>query len=350
MVPCALACRRPRSSLSRASSGFPAGARNPSCIGSARRAGGVSPIDTGRREAGSPASSAVSRHESHPALPSRGIPTIRPISMEGGAPLEPLSRKLFHSSLSRRDRHSAIPEALWWTVALICLHAHWTLLRPCRVEIPVTLDPDELELWRRLLEVEITTLEGLRGRPGVESAIEIVATGPRLSPPVALPDSGRCAAAFSGGKDSLLQAAMLAELTERADSRHHDLSDAAVGGPRRRGGEERSRTESASVFRFSWWRFTRTFALSWDNHFADRQGYSDRGQRDDRYISLSRRPFSLPVPPSAPHTSSSRRRPKSRRASSATDAFSSSSTTCIRLRRRELCRRCWRGAAFATGR
>jgi hypothetical protein len=167
---------------------------------------------------------------------------------------------------------SRIPEALWWTVALICLHAHWTLLRPCRVELPVTLDPEELELWRRLLEVEITTLEGLRGTPATDSAIEIVATGPLLPPPVPSPDSGRCAAAFSGGKDSLLQAALLAELTEEpilvtTTSPMPPLEDHVTQRRKDVLREVRERLPVRLVEVHS------QFRASWDNHFADRQGY-----------------------------------------------------------------------------
>jgi hypothetical protein len=155
-----------------------------------------------------------------------------------------------------------VPPALWWTVALLCLHAHWNLLRPCRVELPVELAPGEAEFWRRLLEVEAATLEAYRGAadpggapgdpvadrglaPGDRSAargrlpgdllaargrspgdpseapglppgaVDLVARGPRLPPMPRLPAGERCAAAFSGGKDSLLQVALLCEFTAR---------------------------------------------------------------------------------------------------------------------------------------
>ncbi len=117
-----------------------------------------------------------------------------------------------------------VPERLWWTVALLCLHPHWPLLRPCRVELPVALDAAEIEFWHRLLAAEVATLEAHRGDdPSAAAAlgIEIVVAGTEGQPaaPLALPaplaESGRCAAAFSGGKDSLLQAALLCELTER---------------------------------------------------------------------------------------------------------------------------------------
>jgi hypothetical protein len=122
-----------------------------------------------------------------------------------------------------------VPEALWWTVALLCLHSHWTLLRPCRVLLPVVLEPGGREMWSRLIDSELATLDAYRGGPAAAPAaalspsidgqagpdgldVELVESGPRLRAPAALTEAGRCAAAFSGGKDSLLQTALLAEM------------------------------------------------------------------------------------------------------------------------------------------
>lgn len=126
-----------------------------------------------------------------------------------------------------------VPESLWWTVALLCLHSHWTLLRPCSVRLPVGLAPGHREVWSRLLEAEAATLEAHRAGAAGEGAdhgagggrgsgsgaaaagagvVELIEDGPRLAPPPRLLEEGRCAAAFSGGKDSLLQAALLSEL------------------------------------------------------------------------------------------------------------------------------------------
>ncbi|HLX09352.1 MAG TPA: hypothetical protein VKY89_15985 [Thermoanaerobaculia bacterium] len=114
-----------------------------------------------------------------------------------------------------------VPPALWWTVALLCLHPQWNLLRPCRVELPVELPPGEAEFWSRLLDAEAATLEAYRGdRPAAPpwlplAAFELRARGPALPPLPSLPAGRRCAAAFSGGKDSLLQAALLCDFTPR---------------------------------------------------------------------------------------------------------------------------------------
>lgn len=109
-----------------------------------------------------------------------------------------------------------VPESLWWTVMLICLHSQWPLLRPCRVHLPVRLRPGEAECWNRLMDAEIATLEAYRGTDDFERKIEIIEDGPMLNySPVDAANANRCASAFSGGKDSLTQTGLLAELTEK---------------------------------------------------------------------------------------------------------------------------------------
>jgi hypothetical protein len=109
----------------------------------------------------------------------------------------------------------AIPLRLWWIVAMLCLHPQWMLLRPCRIELPVRLGSGETEWWLRLMDAGTTTLEALRGTSDTTRSIEIVEGDEDLPEVTPLPDFGRCVAAFSGGKDSLLQAALLCELTKR---------------------------------------------------------------------------------------------------------------------------------------
>jgi hypothetical protein len=110
---------------------------------------------------------------------------------------------------------SRLPDALWWRLGILCLHPTWLFLGPCRVRIPVGLAPGEAEFWRRLLEAEKCSLEGHRAQPDWALPVELDAGGPPLTPLPSLPAGERCASAFSGGKDSLLQAALLAELTPR---------------------------------------------------------------------------------------------------------------------------------------
>jgi hypothetical protein len=110
---------------------------------------------------------------------------------------------------------SRVPYDLWWLVALMCLHPHWPLLRPCRVHMPVQLDAADKEVLLRLMDARVATLETYRGGDDFGRAVEINDFGLPLQIPVMPPQRPRCAAAFSGGKDSLLQAGLLAELTER---------------------------------------------------------------------------------------------------------------------------------------
>lgn len=107
-----------------------------------------------------------------------------------------------------------VPSALWWTVALLCLHPHWPLLRPCRVELPVDLPPGECEFWLRLVDAAQATLEAHSGTGNVERSVELIGRGPALDRPPPAPDRGAAATSFSGGKDSLVQLALLAELGE----------------------------------------------------------------------------------------------------------------------------------------
>jgi hypothetical protein len=107
---------------------------------------------------------------------------------------------------------SRLPERLLWLMAMLTLHPFWALLRPCRVYLPVRIGDEEKEFWLRLLDATVTTLEGNRGGDDVGRCIEIIEQGRPLAEIAPLPEHGRCAAAFSGGKDSLLQAGLLAEL------------------------------------------------------------------------------------------------------------------------------------------
>jgi hypothetical protein len=107
---------------------------------------------------------------------------------------------------------SRFPERLLWTIAMLSLHAHWSLLRPCRVHLPVHLGEGEREFWLRLLDATVATLEGNRGGSDVARTIELVEHGATIAETAPLPERGLCAAAFSGGKDSLLQAGLLSEL------------------------------------------------------------------------------------------------------------------------------------------
>lgn len=165
-----------------------------------------------------------------------------------------------------------VPRALWWRLAFLCLHPHWALLRPCVVRLPVRLPPGEREAWLRLVDAAVDTLEATRGTSDNARAVEL-AEGPRPAPAWdGARETGRCAAAFSGGKDSLLTAGLLSELTDgpvlvTTTSPLPPLHD--HGTPRRRHVlAEIARRRALTLVEVA-----SDFRSATDNRFADRMGY-----------------------------------------------------------------------------
>ncbi len=123
----------------------------------------------------------------------------------------------FHLSFPPTVDLAAVPPPLWWRIALICLHAHWPLLRPCRVVLPVRLPPGEAELWLRMTDAAVATLEARVDGSETARRIELVGSGPVLDWPELTPPARErdgVVACFSGVRDSIAQAAMLSELGE----------------------------------------------------------------------------------------------------------------------------------------
>jgi hypothetical protein len=121
----------------------------------------------------------------------------------------------FHLTFPLEVPIHRISMALWWRIALICLHSHWNFLRPCTIRLPIQLPRGEVEFWLRLLDAETSTLATYRGMAVPPRQISIIDRGPALEAPWPVLDTGRCATAFSGGKDSLLQVGLLRELTDQ---------------------------------------------------------------------------------------------------------------------------------------
>jgi hypothetical protein len=109
---------------------------------------------------------------------------------------------------------SKVPDRLWWDIFFMCLHSHWLLLRPCEVHLPLRLSARERQFWLQLLRNGAATLEANgSGQYADDLGIDILDGDIELQR-TTITGSGY-GTAFSGGKDSLLQAAMLFELTER---------------------------------------------------------------------------------------------------------------------------------------
>ncbi len=112
-----------------------------------------------------------------------------------------------------------MPAAVWWRLALACLHPQWVLIRPCRVVLPVRLAPGEREAWLRLTDaltwaLEVRVLDP--ARRDFARRVDLVETGPALAPLApAAADPDLVVAAFSGGRDSLAQLGLLEELGRR---------------------------------------------------------------------------------------------------------------------------------------
>jgi perosamine synthetase len=130
-------------------------------------------------------------------------------------PSELYRRNEFRLSFPDSIDLGGVPEAIWWRVALICLHSHWTLLRPCVVKLPVRLTEGERELWLRLMDAEVATLEAYGASSKTQRTIELFDSGPPIPALAAMPDNGGVAASFSGGRDSLIHAGVLCELSEK---------------------------------------------------------------------------------------------------------------------------------------
>jgi hypothetical protein len=165
-----------------------------------------------------------------------------------------------------------IPMSLWWRVALITLHSHWNFLRPCTVRLPIQLPPGETEFWLRLLDAEATTVNAYCDIETAHRDMAIFHDGPPLEPDRLFPDSGSCATAFSGGKDSLLQAGLLRETTSRpllvaTTSPMATMHDHTT---------QRRRHVFGQIVRqgFSFVEVESDYRSQWDNAFARKLGYS----------------------------------------------------------------------------
>jgi hypothetical protein len=167
---------------------------------------------------------------------------------------------------------SRVPDRLWWDLLLMCLHSHWLLLRPCRVRLPLKLSADERQFWIRMLQTGADTLAAYHEPPDVSGDLGIEILGGMLHVPRTPVHGSGFATAFSGGKDSLLQTALLCELTPdpllvATTSPLPPLSDHLTA--RRRHVFDAIQTRR----RIRFVEVDSDFRSTWHNGFADSRGY-----------------------------------------------------------------------------
>ncbi|MEX1118666.1 MAG: hypothetical protein WEB60_07715, partial [Terrimicrobiaceae bacterium] len=128
-------------------------------------------------------------------------------------PESPLYRRHeFLMEFPANVRVDTVPEKIWWTVFLACVHSQWMFLRPCTVVLPVCLGKGEAEFWLRLMETQLQTHEATRGVFEISRDVWIQEGTRHLAAAAPLSSSSQCATSFSGGKDSLLQTSLLCDL------------------------------------------------------------------------------------------------------------------------------------------
>ena len=108
---------------------------------------------------------------------------------------------------------SRVSKRLWFDIQMLCLHQHWLLMRPCVIKLPYKLTEPEKQFWLRMMQHALDTLETVHqtGAPDQPLGIRFI-DGPEAAPHERIVGGG-FGAAFSSGKDSLLQASLLFELT-----------------------------------------------------------------------------------------------------------------------------------------
>jgi hypothetical protein len=168
---------------------------------------------------------------------------------------------------------AAVPRRLWWDILLICLHPHWLLLRPCEIHLPLRLAEAERQFWLRFLQNSADSLAAhgpaqLRAAP-----LGVTIVGGDLDVPRVPVDGSGFGTSFSSGKDSLLQAGLLCELTERpllvtTSSPMPPLADHETARRRKVLAAIQARRDVRFV------EVASDFRSLWDNGFAGSLGYA----------------------------------------------------------------------------
>lgn len=178
----------------------------------------------------------------------------------------------FHLTFPESIPLAGVPARLWWHVLVMCLHAHWPLLRPCVVRMPVRMDPGAKETWVRLLRCHADTLDAIGTGAPLSGDVAIIDGDEALPRADPLPDRLACAAAFSGGKDSLAQVGLLCEMRRPpllvTTTSPHPTSRLEVSTFRARALAEVQRRRGLELAEV-----TSDFRGTWDNLLPRRRGY-----------------------------------------------------------------------------
>jgi hypothetical protein len=167
---------------------------------------------------------------------------------------------------------SCVPDRLWWDIFLICLHPHWLLLRPCQVYLPLRLPASERQFWLQLLQNGADTLAAYGPERLRSDLLGITIIGGELDIPRTLVSGSGFGTSFSSGKDSLLQAGLLCELTDRPLL----VTTTSPMPPRATHETERRRTVLGAIRERRNIQLVEVhsdFRSIWDNGFAGHLGY-----------------------------------------------------------------------------
>jgi hypothetical protein len=164
-----------------------------------------------------------------------------------------------------------VPPRLWWDIFLLCLHPHWLLLRPCEISMPLRLGEPLRQFWLQLLQNGFDTLEAYSS-PKKKQNLDIKITDGDLVVPYERASGRGYGTAFSGGKDSLLQSALLFEIINRpllvaTSSPMPPLADHVT--MRRRQIFKQIQVRANPVFVET----SSDLRSTWDNSFASQLGY-----------------------------------------------------------------------------
>jgi hypothetical protein len=133
-------------------------------------------------------------------------------SWEESKPTGLFERNSFYLEFPDGVDAGLIPEAVWWSAFLLCMHVQWPLLGSCLVRLPVSLPAGQREILLRLMDTYCDTLDALCPDARPARRLEILEEGPLLPAGPSPAGVNGMAIAYSGGKDSLATVGLALEM------------------------------------------------------------------------------------------------------------------------------------------